>query len=54
MANAVTMSAATFLNGPERTYAQYQELLEDAGLQVVTLHRLRTFTCIIECHVKDT
>lgn len=51
-ANAMAMSATSFLNGAERTYAQYSRLLEEAGLQVVQLHRLRTFTCIMECQVK--
>lgn len=52
-ANVMALSATSFLNGAERTYEQYARLLDEAGLYIVKLHKLRTFTSIMECRIKD-
>ncbi|KAK6369519.1 hypothetical protein LTS17_009425 [Exophiala oligosperma] len=51
MANAMTWSTFSLFGGKERSYAEYQDLLNQSGLKVSRFYRFRTFTVMLECEL---
>lgn len=52
-ANTMTWSTFSLFGGKERSYEEYEELLNRAGLEVVKLWKFRTFTVMIECVLRE-
>lgn len=51
MANAMTWSTFALFGGKERSYGEYQELLNEGGFKVSRFYKFRTFTVMLECEL---
>lgn len=47
----MAVNASTIFGGKERSWSEMEALLTDVGFVVEKVHRLRTFTVVIECSV---
>lgn len=51
MANAMTWSTFSLFGGMERSYEEYEKLLNKAGFRITRFFRFRTFTVMLECEL---
>jgi len=51
VANMMTWSTFTLFGGKERSYSEYEKLLNEAGIKISRLIKFRTFTVMLECHL---
>ncbi|KAI1608899.1 S-adenosyl-L-methionine-dependent methyltransferase [Exophiala viscosa] len=53
VANMMTWSTFALFGGKERSYCEYEKLLNEAGLKISCLYKFRTFTVMLECELSN-